>query len=110
MTSEMGGTSLEALRKGVGVARASRMLTGVKGLYSNTVGMTYDTGGRKATESLTIAGQTYTTGTAYDTAGRVSQLTYPDGSVVARTYDSRNLLCRQPIEMSCFPTSRNVTF
>ena len=68
------------------------MLTGVKGLYANTVAMAYDTGGRKATESLTIAGQTYTTGTAYDTAGRVSQLTYPDGSVVARTYDSRNLL------------------
>ena len=71
---------------------ASRMLTGVKGAYANTVAMAYDTGGRKATESLTIAGQTYTTGTAYDTAGRVSQLTYPDGSVVARTYDSRNLL------------------
>ena len=54
--------------------------------------LAYDAGGRKATESLTIAGQTYTTGTAYDTAGRVSQLTYPDGAVVARTYDSRNLL------------------
>ena len=71
---------------------ASRMLTGVKGLYANTVALAYDIGGRKATEALTIAGQTYTTGTAYDTAGRVSQLTYPDGSVVARTYDSRNLL------------------
>ncbi len=71
---------------------ANRVLTGVKGLYANTVALAYDTGGRKATESLTIAGQTYTTGTAYDTAGRVSQLTYPDGSVVARTYDSRNLL------------------
>ena len=71
---------------------ASRMLTGVKGAYANTVAQTYDVGGRKATESLTIAGQTYTVGTAYDTAGRVSQLTYPDGSVVARTYDSRNLL------------------
>ena len=68
------------------------MLTGVKGLYANTVAMAYDAGGRKASESLTIAGQTYTTETAYDTAGRVSQLTYPDGSVVARTYDSRNLL------------------
>ncbi|RLS53154.1 MAG: RHS repeat protein [Planctomycetota bacterium] len=71
---------------------ASRLLTGVKGLYSNTVAMAYDAGGRKASESLTIAGQTYTVGTAYDTAGRVNQLTYPDGSVVARTYDSRNLL------------------
>ncbi len=71
---------------------ASRMLTGVKGEYANTVAMTYDAGGRKATEALTIAGQTYTVGTGYDTAGRVNQLTYPDGSVVARTYDSRNLL------------------
>ena len=92
MTSDFGWHVPGGFAKGRGVARASRMLTGVKGLYANTVAMAYDTGGRKSTEALTIAGQTYTTGTAYDTAGRVSQLTYPDGSVVARTYDSRNLL------------------
>ena len=71
---------------------ASRMLTGVKGEYSNTVAFTYDVGGRKATEALTIAGQTYSVGTAYDTAGREQTLTYPDGTTVGRTYDSRNLL------------------
>ena len=49
------------------------MLTGVKGEYANTVALTYDAGGRKATEALTIAGQTYSVGTAYDAAGRESQ-------------------------------------
>ena len=39
---------------------SSRMLTAVSGRYSNTVTHTYDTAGRKATESLTISGQTYT--------------------------------------------------
>ena len=71
---------------------ASRMLTGVKGEYSNTVAFTYDAGGRKATEALTIAGQTYSVGVAYDTAGRDQTLTYPDGTTVGRTYDSRSLL------------------
>ncbi len=71
---------------------ASCLLTGVKGEYANTVAMTYDAGGRKATEALTIAGQTYSVGTAYDTAGRESQLTQPDGTLVGRAYDSRNLL------------------
>jgi RHS repeat-associated protein len=70
----------------------SRMLTGVNGLYSNTVALAYDQAGRKASESLMIAEQTYTVGTAYDGAGRVQMLTYPDGTTVERTYDSRNLL------------------
>jgi len=37
---------------------ASRMLTAVGGRYSNTVTYTYDSAGRKSTESLTISGQT----------------------------------------------------
>ncbi len=46
---------------------ASRLFTGVKGEYVNTVALTY-------------------------AAGRESQLTQPDGTLVGRTYDSRNLL------------------
>ena len=71
---------------------SSGLLIGVKCEYANTVALTYDAGGRKATEALTIAGQTYSVGTAYDAAGRVSQLTQPDGTLVGRAYDSRNLL------------------
>jgi len=45
-----------------------------------------------ATESLTIDGVTYTIQRSYDTAGRLVQLTYPDGSIVTRSYTARNLL------------------
>jgi len=62
------------------------MLTAVSGRYSNTVTYTYDSAGRKSTESLTIASQTYASTTDYDAAGRVSKLTYPDASEVIRTY------------------------
>ena len=71
---------------------SSRMLTAVSGRYSNTVTYTYDSAGRKATESLTISGQTYTSGTEYDEAGRVSKLTYPDSSEVIRSYTQRGQL------------------
>jgi YD repeat-containing protein len=54
---------------------ASRMLTAVSGRYTNTVAYTYDPAGRKATEALTISGQTYTTQTEYDPLGQVSSLT-----------------------------------
>jgi hypothetical protein len=68
---------------------AGRILTSVKGRYANTVTFTY-ANGRKATESLAVFGQTYTVGYAYDSAGRENTLTYPDGSVVTRTYTPRN--------------------
>jgi len=71
---------------------SSRMLTAVSGRYSNTVTYTFDSAGRKSTESLTIAGQTYTSTTDYDAAGRVSKLTYPDASEVIRTYTERGQL------------------
>ncbi|MEM6472846.1 MAG: RHS repeat-associated core domain-containing protein, partial [Planctomycetota bacterium] len=71
---------------------AGRMLTAVSGRYSNTVTYTYDNAGRKSTEALTISGQTYTVTTAYDTQGRVSALTYPDGTSVGRTYTDRSQL------------------
>jgi RHS repeat-associated protein len=69
--------------------RAGRMLTAVSGRYANTVAYSYDPAGRKSTEALTISGQTYTTTTAYDPAGQVSGLTYPNGTVASRTYTDR---------------------
>ncbi|MBL8891621.1 MAG: RHS repeat-associated core domain-containing protein [Planctomycetaceae bacterium] len=69
-----------------------RMLTAVSGRYTNTVTMTYDSYGRLKDESLTLAGQTYTVTRAYDTRSRLTQLTYPNGSIVQRTYTTRSQL------------------
>ena len=71
---------------------ASRMLTATSGRYTNTVSYTYDDAGRKASESLQIAGQTYTTSMAYNDLGQVAQYTYPDGTGVTRTYTDRGQL------------------
>ena len=69
-----------------------RMLTAVSGRYTNTVTMTYDSYGRLKDESLTLASQTYTVTRAYDTRSRLTQLTYPNGSIVQRTYTTRSQL------------------
>ncbi len=69
-----------------------RMLTAVSGRYSNTVTMTYDNYGRLKDESLTIAARTYTVTRAYDARSRLTQLTYPNGSIVQRTYTTRSQL------------------
>jgi RHS repeat-associated protein len=71
---------------------ASRLLTAVSGRYANTVTQTYDGVGRLKTESLTVAGQTYPVTRDYDVLGRLSRLTYPDGSLVDRTYTARSQL------------------
>ncbi|MBL8890292.1 MAG: hypothetical protein JNL67_09950 [Planctomycetaceae bacterium] len=69
-----------------------RMLTAVSGRYTNTVTMTYDSYGRLKDESLTLASQNYTVTRAYDTRSRLTQLTYPNGSIVQRTYTTRSQL------------------
>lgn len=71
---------------------ASRMLTATSGRYNNVCTTTYDEIGRKASESLTVAGQTYTTSVDYDDASRKTQMTYPDGTVLNRSYTDRNQL------------------
>ncbi len=68
------------------------MLTAYSGRYSNTVGYAYDAAGRKKTESLTIAGQTYTTTTEYNARGQLTKYTYPDSTVVDRSYTARGEL------------------
>jgi hypothetical protein len=68
------------------------MLSAVSGLYTNTVTRGYDAGGRVASESLTIFGQTYTMAQAYVAGGRLTTLTYPDGSVVTKSYSPRQQL------------------
>ncbi|MFO0941879.1 MAG: RHS repeat-associated core domain-containing protein [Pirellulales bacterium] len=66
--------------------KAGRMLTAYSGRYSNTVGYAYDSAGRNKTESLTIAGQTYTTKADYNARGELTKYTNPDSTVVDRTY------------------------
>ena len=73
---------------------AGRVLTAMKGRYTNTVTYAYDDGGRIASESLTVSGQTYTIGRGYDDAGNLDQLTYPDGTVVDRPHTARGNLER----------------
>ncbi len=72
--------------------KAGRMLTAYSGRYSNTLGYSYDSASRKKTESLTIAGQTYTTTTDYNVRGELTKYTYPDSTVVDRTYTARGEL------------------
>ncbi|WP_436717721.1 RHS repeat-associated core domain-containing protein [Roseiconus lacunae] len=83
---------------------AGRMLTAGSGRYGNTVTYTYDEAGRKATEALTVDSVTYTTSTEYDTAGRVSTLTYPDGTEVDRTYTDRGQLATLAVDSTTVDT------
>ncbi len=71
---------------------SSRMLTAISGRYTNTVIYTYDSAGRKKTESLTISGGTYETEVAYNARGELISYEYPDGALVERTYTDRGQL------------------
>ncbi len=57
--------------------RAGRMLTAYAGRYGNTVTNVYDSVGRKASEALQIAAQTYTVGINYNARGELIKYTYP---------------------------------
>jgi YD repeat-containing protein len=69
---------------------ASHLLTAASGRYNNTVTFSYDQAGRRASESLTVGGQTYTATRGYNATGRLTSLTYPDGSVVGQSVTARN--------------------
>ena len=64
---------------------AGRLLTATKGRYGNTLEFSHDAAGRISEESLTAHSQTYTIGRDYDPVGNLTQITYPDGSIVDRT-------------------------
>ena len=66
------------------------MLTATKGRYSNTITMTYDDGGRLATEALTVGGVTYPVGYTYTDSGQRDTMALPRGSVVDFDYTSRD--------------------
>lgn len=75
---------------------AGRIRSATSGRYNNTVSLAYTDGaGRLTGESLTVNfGQerTYSVQSQYDAANRRTQITYPDGSVVARGYTARDQL------------------
>ena len=71
---------------------ASRQTKATSGRYNNVVTFTYDEAGRPKTETLSTGDKTYTTTRSYDSANRNVKLTYPNGSVVDRTYTARNQL------------------
>ena len=76
---------------------AGHMASAESGRYNNTVAFDYDAAGRLTSESLTVTfGQTttYTVQSAYDAANRRTGITYPDGSVVARSYTDRDQLAQ----------------
>ena len=76
--------------------QASRVLTAHKGRYDNTVSYTYDLAGRRLSETQTHNVSTnpvsYTCSHTFDPANRVTSCTYPDGTVLNKTYTDRNLL------------------
>ncbi len=84
--------------------RADRMLTAVNGRYSNTVTYTYDLVGRKATESLTIGGQTYPITSEYNSRNELTKVTYPDSSISERTYHATGALNQLKLDGSTIST------
>jgi RHS repeat-associated protein len=69
---------------------ASRMLTAVSARYGNTVTRTYDLASRLSSDTLSIGATNYAVQYGYDNANRQTSVTYPDSSVVARTFTNRN--------------------
>ena len=49
----------------------------------------YDARGRTVKQTLTVDGHTWTSGLAFDYAGRLTAKSYPDGEVVTISYDAR---------------------
>lgn len=55
---------------------------------TSQIAYAYDPRGRVLSETRTVAGQQYVTSYAYDSAGRLSSLTYPSGRTLTYAYDA----------------------
>jgi len=71
---------------------ASRLTSATSARYNVTLTRSYDAGNRVVSEVQRVDGVNYTVGYGYDAANRKTSITYPDGSVSARTYTDRNQL------------------
>jgi len=72
--------------------RASRITSAHSLRFGTVVERGYDRGGRLTVEEQHVLGEAYTVRYAYDQDDRKTQVTYPDGSVVHRTFTSRDQL------------------
>src|SRR5262249_9146870 len=61
---------------------------------NSTTQYVYNQKGRLTSETRTINGVDYLVGYSYDTAGRLSGMTYPSGRQVAYTYDALGRVSR----------------
>jgi RHS repeat-associated protein len=66
--------------------------TFTNGSLSGSYGFTYDARGRQVGQTMTVGGATYPETTAYDDAGSVLAVTYPDGETVSVAYTSQGWL------------------
>jgi RHS repeat-associated protein len=71
---------------------ASRLITAASGQYNNSVNRTYDAASRITSETLTVGATPYNIGYGYDADNRQTQVIYPNGAIVDRTFTDRNQL------------------
>ncbi len=71
---------------------ASRLLSASSARYSTVVARSYDPGSRLTSETQTVLGSSHVVGYGYDAENRKISVSYPDGSLVARTYTDRDQL------------------
>jgi YD repeat-containing protein len=72
-----------------GIGRLSSITeTDAANQQTNLIQYTYTPQGRVSAETRTVGGVQYVLGYAYDTAGRLSALTYPSGRTLAYSFDA----------------------
>jgi RHS repeat-associated protein len=71
---------------------SGRLTRATSARYGTEVTRAYDSGNRLLSESQTVDDQRYQVSYAYDSANRVTTITYPDGAISARTYTVRDQL------------------
>jgi RHS repeat-associated protein len=71
---------------------ASRLLTATSMRYANIVSRAYDAASRLTQEELAVNGTAYTVGYGYSADNMQTQVTYPNGAIVDRTFTARHQL------------------
>jgi RHS repeat-associated protein len=71
---------------------ASRLTSAASAQYNNVVSRVYDAASRILSETLTVGATPYSIGYEYDADNRQTQIIYPNGAVVDRTFTVRNQL------------------
>ncbi len=74
---------------------------------TNTFGYTPD--GRISSNAITVGSTTYQVSSSYDPQGRLRSFTYPDGTVLDRTYNSQGLLSKLAIGTAEYARYENYT-